>query len=239
MTLSVLFAGFLSGWFFINQDRLRALFSSWLLGPSAPKTRVAGGLAASAPAPATKRKPDAITSSHEVDEQLRALIELICTEFVDNWYGQISTDVEFRETVKWILMTAARNIDDRAMKVKLPELIKDMVYLIIVHFEDFSAARLRHNSAFTSNLTMEQIFSNRQPHFALADARTEEVQYSFLALFSHSFLRNIFAKSPRGCCGASFLQTSARATSSACCCARSSRKRSSSRSSTNSQSPTL
>ena len=61
----------------------------------------------------------ALTSSPNVDLELYALIAVIFRDFVQKWYGQITTDVAFVDEVVTVIAHVTRALEERLRKVRL------------------------------------------------------------------------------------------------------------------------
>jgi hypothetical protein len=61
----------------------------------------------------------ALTSSTKVDLELYALIAVIFRDFVQKWYGQITSDVAFVDEVVTVIAHVTRALEERLRKVTL------------------------------------------------------------------------------------------------------------------------
>lgn len=59
----------------------------------------------------------ALTSSPEVDDQLYALIAIICRDFVLSWYSKITPDHAFVDELIAIIAHCTRAVEERLRKV--------------------------------------------------------------------------------------------------------------------------
>jgi hypothetical protein len=60
----------------------------------------------------------ALTSSTKVDLELYALIAVIFRDFVQKWYGQITSDVAFVDEVVTVIAHVSRALEERLRKVR-------------------------------------------------------------------------------------------------------------------------
>lgn len=78
----------------------------------------------STPAPIEDLLPP-LTSRNDVDLQLYALIAIIIKEFVQNWYGRITSDETFVAEIVQIIAHCTRALEQRLRKVDLESLLFD------------------------------------------------------------------------------------------------------------------
>ena len=68
-----------------------------------------------------------LTSSNEVDLQLYALIAIIIRDYVDPWYGRVSSDRAFIDELIRIVAHATRALEQRVRQVDLEALLLDEI----------------------------------------------------------------------------------------------------------------
>lgn len=72
-----------------------------------------------------------LTSSNEVDLQLYALIAVVVREFIDPWYGNITSDRVFVDEIVHIIAHCTRAIEERLRQVDLETLIVDHIPALV------------------------------------------------------------------------------------------------------------
>lgn len=68
-----------------------------------------------------------MTSRNDVDLQLYAFIAIILREFVQSWYGKITTDEAFVAEVVHVVAHCTRALEQRFRKVDLESLVLDEI----------------------------------------------------------------------------------------------------------------
>lgn len=68
-----------------------------------------------------------LTSRNDVDLQLYAIISIILREFVQSWYGKITTDETFVAEVVHVVAHCTRALEQRFRKVDLESLMLDEI----------------------------------------------------------------------------------------------------------------
>ncbi|KAH0169539.1 hypothetical protein KCU67_g3011, partial [Aureobasidium melanogenum] len=109
-----------------------------------------------------------LTTSHQVDLQLYALISIIIKDFVQAWYSRITPDHEFTDQVVHIIAHCTRAIEQRITAVDLEDLIFDeLPELIDAHV---TAYRTAYSGSYSSLLVADprEIYHAINPHPALS-----------------------------------------------------------------------
>lgn len=167
---SVAGAGY-ANWIAGRKEQQAAAASDAAVVPAA-RSRAAHG----APRP-PRRESGAITSSPIVDEELRRLMDLCFSEFIDNWYPKLTEHPELRATLRALVEDMVAAIERRIDRVDLVgTLYKDVVYAIVRHVEDFQRCREIVGTAHADGRDLEALFLAAQPHPAL-QSHEDEVEY--------------------------------------------------------------
>lgn len=77
-----------------------------------------------------------LTSSNEVDVQLYAIIAVILSQFVQNWYNRITPDQQFIAEIVQIIAHCTRGLEQRVRHVDLETLLLDELPTLVTAHVD-------------------------------------------------------------------------------------------------------
>lgn len=89
-----------------------------------------------------------LTSRNDVDLQLYAFLAIILRDFVQSWYGKVTTDESFVAEIVHIVAHCTRALEQRARKVDLESLLLDEVPDLLekhIEGEEFRSCMIRHS----------------------------------------------------------------------------------------------
>ncbi|KAF2773103.1 hypothetical protein EJ03DRAFT_387375 [Teratosphaeria nubilosa] len=96
-----------------------------------------------------------LTSDNAVDVQLYAIIAVTLGQFVQNWYGRITTDSDFVSEIVLIVAHCTRGLEERLRHVDLESLLLDELPLVI-------------KAHISGNAIIASIYHSLRPHKALS-----------------------------------------------------------------------
>jgi hypothetical protein len=72
-----------------------------------------------------------LTSSNDLDLQLYAIIAIVLKEFVQSWYGKITTDHVFMDEALRVIAHCTRAVEERARDIDIETLVLDEIPRLI------------------------------------------------------------------------------------------------------------
>ncbi|KAI8911787.1 PXA domain-containing protein [Gorgonomyces haynaldii] len=120
-------------------------------------------------------RPQQLSSSTVVDEQLSKIITLLLRDYVSSWYEQISMDDDLFAEVSVVFGHIVAEIEHRLSKVDWVFLMtRDVPQILTQHIREFRSCEAKVGTAYAGGKSLEELFHGAQPHIALTDTETEQ-----------------------------------------------------------------
>ena len=119
-------------------------------------------------------KPQQLTSSPIVDEQLSKIITLLLRDYISSWFSTLSNDEELYTEITKLVAHILSELEHRLSKVDWVVLItQDMPHVLINHIREHRACSEKFGTAYAGGKSLEELFHGCQPHIALSSPDAE------------------------------------------------------------------